>query len=245
MTEIVNSVHSSRTIMTAELGRLFASVGVGLDFSGALAANTIGKATKVSTLKTARYLRKLYLLDYGRTEFRSLYHFWNHTLEPERPLLAMLFAIGTDTLLSESMDVILAAALGKKVGVELFEEQIEKKHPGKYTPITLHSIGKNIASSWKQAGFLKGKFRNTRTEVHPSLSILSFAMFLSYLNGDRGDFILGSKWVRVLGLTRESIIELAYEASQRDLIVIQSSGSVTTISFPQLLLKLGIHENQG
>jgi hypothetical protein len=67
------------------------------------------------------------------------------------------------------------------------------------------------------------------------------ALLMSYLNGDRGDFILASKWVKALGIEDAQVRNLAFEASKRELMQYQSSGSVTTITFQNLLQKLGIH----
>jgi hypothetical protein len=64
---------------------------------------------------------------------------------------------------------------------------------------------------------------------------------LSYLNDDRGDFILSSKWVKALGIEESQVRDLAFEAAKRNLLHYQFSGAVTTISFQNLFQKLEIH----
>lgn len=244
MASKVNTIHTSRTLMYSELSGLMANAATDLDFQAALQANAIGKTTKTNTTKTAMLLRKLYLLDPLRSEFRAFLYFWGLVQPTERPLLALVFALGNDTLLAESSEVVLSASLGHRVEVDKFEMQVERFHPNRFSPITVHSVGKNLASSWKQGGFLSGKYRNLRIEVRPTYLVVTFAMHLAYLHGDRGEYILASKWVRVLDLSPERLRELAHEAAKRELMVFQSSGSVTAITFPMLSKQLDLHENE-
>jgi hypothetical protein len=71
---------------------------------------------------------------------------------------------------------------------------------------------------------------------------VAFAFFLAYLDGDRGDFILTSKWVKALFLSESKLRELAIEGSMRNLFQYQYGGNVTSISFSNLLIKLGIND---
>ena len=72
--------------------------------------------------------------------------------------------------------------------------------------------------------------------------MVAFAFFMSYLDGDRGDFILASKWVKALFLNENKVRELAIEASKRDLFQYQYGGNVTSISFSNLITKLEIND---
>jgi hypothetical protein len=129
------------------------------------------------------------------------------------------------------------------VATSFFEEEIEKYHPNQYSLITKHSIGKNLASSWKQAGFIEGKVKNIRTQPEITYRIACFAFLLAYLKGDRGDFIWGSIGVNALCLYQTELRALASECAKKDLMQYQYAGSVTAISFTNLLNKMGIDGN--
>src|SRR5690606_3916865 len=113
-------------------------------------------------------------------------------------------------------------------------------YPGKYSPVTSHSIGKNLASSWKQAGYIKGKTKNIRVQPDISYKVAAFAFCLAFLEGDRGEFILKNPVVRALCLSETTLRALAIEAAKQDLLQYQYGGSVTSFAFPQLLSKLHI-----
>jgi hypothetical protein len=131
----------------------------------------------------------------------------------------------------------------EKATVELFEEVIEKYHPNQYSANTRRSMAQNIASSWKQAGFIDGKVKNIRTQPEVTYRVACFAFLLAYLNGDRGDFIWGNVGVNALCLYEGKLRELAIECARKDLMQYQFAGSVTAISFTNLLNKIGINGN--
>jgi hypothetical protein len=64
---------------------------------------------------------------------------------------------------------------------------------------------------------------------------------MAYLAELRGDFILTSEWVKALSLSDTIVRELAIEAAKRDLMQYQYAGSVTAISFNNLIKKLEIN----
>ena len=133
--------------------------------------------------------------------------------------------------------------LGTKVAVEHFEEIVEKYHPNQYAANTLRSTAQNLASSWKQAGFIEGKVKNIRIQPEITYRIACFAFLLAYLNGDRGDFIWNNIGVNALCLHESKLRTLAIECAKNDLMQYQYAGSVTAINFTNLLIKMGIHGN--
>jgi hypothetical protein len=179
-------------------------------------------------------------LDRQDTSFVLFEYFWINCLPSERSLLALLFSIQNDFLLQESIDVIRDAKIGEKVMIEKIQENIQKFHEDQFAKTTLRSSAQNIASSWKQAGFITGKVKNIRTQPKIGYHIVAFAFVLAYLNGERGDFILSSKWAKALCLGDSQLRELAIEAAKRDLLQYQYAGSVTAISFTNLFTKLKI-----
>jgi hypothetical protein len=149
-----------------------------------------------------------------------------------------------DFLLQDSITPILQAPQGSNVTIQYLIDYFDNLYKGRFTPKTLKSLSQNTASSWKQAGYLQGKRRNIRVKPTHNHSSVAFAMLLAYLDGSRGEYILRSSTVTALGLSEGELKVFAQEAMRRDLLTIQLSGQVTSISFRELLKKLAIHEQQ-
>ena len=208
----------------------------------ALENNVTGKKSADGMKQTARFLKIIYGFDKTNAAFKIFKHFWLSIDLKEKELITFLFALNNDYLLSESISVIVNTKIGEKTTVESFEENIEKYYPNKYSTITRHSIGKNLASSWKQIGFITGKVKNTRSQPEISYNLVAFAFIMAYLNGLRGDFIISSKWVKALCLNENQLREFAIEASKRGLVHYQFSGNVTAITCNELFNKLAIDD---
>ncbi len=234
------TVHTSRTIMFAELSKVMNHGMENDNYSDSLQQNVISKTTRSGIIKTSRYLKSLYDLDVSHPQFLAFKHFWNISGEKDKPLLAIIYAIGNDYLLKNSIPIINKSEVGKKVSVESIESHLENLHPQKYSANTKKSMAQNIASSWKQAGFITGKVKNIRTQPEINYQVVTFALLLAYLNGLRGDFILKSDWVKALSLDERTVRSLAIEAGKRDLLQYQFAGNVTSITFKNLLNKLNI-----
>lgn len=237
-----STVHHSRTIMFKELSDVMAQAHVVGSYDKVLNSNAAGKRTKSNLEKTNRFLKQLYSLDSSTPLFKSFLFFWDKATHSEQPLLALLFALNNDSLLTQSIELIENTSIGNRAKVDDFEELIEKEHPERYSVNTRKSMGQNLASSWKQAGYLQGKIKNVRVEPKPTHLVVAFALLMSYLNGDRGQFVMESKWVKALCLPQEKVKELAFEAAKRDLVKIQSAGAVLTITFDALFNQIGINE---
>jgi len=227
--------------MFAELSKVM-NHGIENDnYSDSLHQNVISKTTRSGLTKTTRYLKSLYDLDVSHPQFLAFKHFWSIASERDKPLLALIYAIGKDYLLKESIPVISNTEIGKKVTVESIESHLENLYPQKYSANTRRSMAQNIASSWKQAGFITGKVKNIRTQPEINYLVVTFAFFIAYLTGLRGDFIIKSDWVKALSLGEKTIRSLAIEAAKRDLLQYQYAGNITSITFKNLLNKLNIN----
>lgn len=203
-------------------------------FFDSLEENVTGKRTKSNQSKTAGYLKQLYSFNTTEPSFKAFIYFWKAASEVEKPKLAFVYALKRDYLLIESIDVLKAVSVGERATIELFEENLDKYHPGWLTPKTKRSVAQNIASSWKQASFLEGRIKNVKVQPQLSYLVVAFAFLLSYLDEDRGDFMLNSKWCKALQTSETRLRELAFEASKRGLLQYQYTGNVTTIAFPNL-----------
>jgi hypothetical protein len=237
-----STIHTARTLMFEELSKVMDFSIEKDNYQESMANNVFGKKSEDGIKKTTNFLSQLYSFDISDTPFKVLKYFWQNTDENEKPIIALLFAIQQDYLLSESISVVAESKLLDKVEIEKIEANIEKYHPNRFTKNTLRSVAQNIASSWKQAGFITGKVKNIRTQPDVSYNCVAFAFIMAYLNGLRGDFIISSKWVKALCLNENQLRELAIEASKRGLIQYQFSGNVTSITCNELFKKLEIND---
>lgn len=213
------------------------------NFMESLGLNVTGKKSNSGVEKTANFLKRLYGFDENNPSFTAFKYFWKISEPNERPLIAFVYAVNQDQLLAESVQVLQNVKLGVKVATSFFEEEIEKYHPNQYAENTRKSMAQNLASSWKQAGFIEGKVKNIRTQPEITYRIACFAFLLAFLKGDRGDFIWGSIGVNALCLYQTELRALASECAKKDLMQYQYAGSVTAISFTNLLNKMGIDGN--
>ena len=234
------TVHVHRTIMFQELEKVMDFACEKDEYAKAMEANVFGKKSADGIKQTSNFLSRIYLFTPQDSAFKVFKYFWEITTKDEKPLLVFIFALGQDFLLYESTDVVKNKPIGEKVTVEAFKDNLEKYYPNKYSKVTSHSIGKNLASSWKQAGFIAGKTKNIRVQPEISYKVAAFAFLLSFLKGDRGEFILKNPIVKALCLNEKSMKEMAIEAAKQDLLQYQFGGSVTSFAFPQLLSKLNI-----
>jgi len=235
-----NTVHTARTMMFLELSKVMDFSTDSNNYQESMSNNVFGKKSQDGIKKTGNFLTQLYGFDNSIPAFRAFEHFWLECDRDERALISFIFALKNDYLLQESISVVSNCKAGNKVAIETMMENIEKFHPKRFTDNTLRSVAQNIASSWKQAGLIKGKVKNIRTQPDISYKVVAFAMLLSFLEGDRGDFIMQSNCVNTLCLSETKLRELAVEASKRDYLQYQYAGNVTSISFDKLINKIGL-----
>lgn len=236
------SVHTSRTMMFAELSKLMDfSSGADTNFELLLNENIIAKQTQANKNKTTKYLKSLYLFSEKDPAFKMFHYLWGLIPVQQKPLLAFLIAITRDTLLAESIDTVMNITPVNRVSIQLLEECVESKHPKKYSEKTLLSIAQNIASSWKQSGHITGKVKNIRTQVNPSYYHVTYALFLGYISGLRGEFLFNTKWTKALDCSDNELRILAQEAAIRDLITFQFAGNIVILNFKSLIHKLNIY----
>ena len=202
--------------------------------------NIANKKTKNNQDKTTGFLKQLYEFNLAYSPFRFFKYFWQVSEKSDKPILTLLYAIRQDYLLAESYTVVASTKLGSTVAIESIKENVQAQHPNSFSDNTKRSLAQNIASSWKQAGFITGKVRNIRTQPVIGYHVIAFALVLAYLNGERGDYILSSKWAKALCLSDGQLRELAIEAARRDLLQYRYAGNVTAIAFTNIFNKLGI-----
>jgi hypothetical protein len=233
--------HTSRTLMLDELTALLAYVdNPDADKSWHVTAiiddNCLNKRTLANRKITYRDLTKLYTLDPSVTIFRVLNYFWDR--DPNgRPLLALLCAYCRDSLLRGTATFVSDLAISSTIEREQLEEFVDNLYPDRFSAATLKSVAQNINSSWTQTGHLSGRVRKIRTKAQATSGSVSFALFLGYLIGERGESMFQTEFVKLLDCSTDQAIELAEEASRRGWIVFKRVGKTIEVVFPNLLTK--------
>ena len=231
------SVHTSRTIMLADLGELLAAVppeAVREDYRAAIVdENVLGKATAATRRGAGQRLGELYALDPRVPVFRVLRRLWSVDA-PGRPLLAMLCALARDPLLRAAAPAVLALPPGAELLRPRFRDEIREVVGARLNESVLDKAARNAASSWTQSGHLRGRRRKTRVRAAPTPGSLALALWLGSLEGLGGPALLDCRWTRVLDRAGEALLPLAFEARRRGLIHARAGGGVVEIDAGRL-----------
>ena len=244
----IGGAHTARTMMLADLTTLLgAAPGQAKrhDFNRLIVEeNVLGKRTTSNRWLTARHLADLYALDQGVTIFRLLRFFWK--ADPAtRPMLAFLCAQARDALLRLSARKVLETKPGETVTSEDFVDFFNRELPGRFSEATTLSLAQNIAASWAQGGFFKGKVRKLRIRPLITPATAAYALALGYLCGLHGQLLLESDWARLLDAPREQIVRLAQEASKRGWLDFKGAGNIFELNFRQILTPMEIKASHG
>jgi hypothetical protein len=196
--------------------------------------NLLGKPTRSTRQRTAKRLAELYALDPGIPLFRLPRYYWSGGVEG-RPMLAFLLAAARDPLLRDCTPDVQALDRDQLVTPEEIAGWLVAKFPGRFQPTTLHSTAQNLASSWAQAGYLRGITAKRRTRPSVTPVVVAYALLLGYLGGLRGQRLLDSTWTGLLERPPAALTDLAMEASKQGWLRYKMVGSVVEVTFPGLL----------
>ena len=240
-----SGVHTSRTMMFKELSILLQRLPIDASRTAFQEAvindNVLGKTTISSRKRTFEHLVSLYVLDPTAPIFRLLRHFWQLDATG-RPLICLVAARARDNLLQLGTDFILPLKLGSVYNRAEFEIFISDSFPGRFSEKMRRSLAQNIAATFTQAGFLKGKVKKIRVEPHSSVGAVSLALAVTQMAGDLGRSPWDSPCFRILGLTRATGESLAREASRRGWIEYSQLGEAQALSFRHLAHDLRVME---
>ena len=229
------SAHTGRTIMFKELTLLLNITSPDSPFDDIqkrIYDDNILQKNSVSGRKKSFYHLKLtYGLDIQTPVFRALRFLWDFDPK-ERQMLALQCALARDTILRASAPRILSLQEGEKAGKEPLMDLVEKEHPGRYSPKTVKAISEHLLSSWAQSGHLVGKNRKTRTRATPGPASLTYALFLGYLCGVRGNLLFRTVWANVLDATGTEVREYVNESMRKGWLVYRDAGGIVEVSFP-------------
>lgn len=229
--------HTSRTIMYAELSALLAAcphqASYGEYAIAAVDENVLTKRTLATRRKSLRHLRELYALRADVPVFAALRELWWGD-EAARPLLAALCAAARDPLLRCTADVIIDAALGARIDASDMANALENTFPHRFAPGVRARIGRNAASSWTQAGHLRGWDHKVRAQATATPAAVAYALYLGHLESDTGTGLFRTIWARLLDVPEGTARELAAAASRLGWIGYRSSAGMTEVTFRQL-----------
>ena len=232
--------HSSRTMMLADLRLLLAACPQSASLeeykSAIVDENVLLKKTVATRKISFRRMRELYALDRKILLFRALRDLWDEDTQAQ-PLLALLCAVARDPLLRSTAESILATPVGEAVTPSMLAESVNASFPNYYNAKTLASIGRNIISTWQQAGLLSGKLHKVRISAQSHPASIAYALLLGYLSDARGDALFRTLWCRLLDVPIHVLHDQALVASQRGWIEYRHMGDVTEVGFQHLLRK--------
>jgi len=235
---LVGGAHISRTMMLAELGVVLSAVPAGCDAidyrTAILGRNVLGKTTDSTRKKTLRHMRELYALDEAIPIFGLLRKLDSVDLGASLSLLAIQVAWSRDPLLRATTQPVLDAAAGDRVERASLVQAFEAVFPYQYSDATLKTTTQNAASSWTQAGYLKGHVKKIRQQLKPTVVAVTMALFLGGVAGYHGSEVFSSPWVRLLDLGADRARAMAQEAHRAGLLNLRAMGEVVDLSFPML-----------
>lgn len=163
-----------------------------------------------------------------------LRHFWPANASSQ-PMLAFLLAAARDTLLRDATPFVVGVKLNEIVTAQGIGEHLSRSYPKRFRQSTLLATAQRLASSWTQAGYLRGKVKKSRVKPNVTPVVISYAILLGYLCGLRGKLLLDSPWTRLLDRSPAEILDLTHEASKQGWLRYKGAGAVVEIGFPSLL----------
>jgi hypothetical protein len=227
--------------MLDEISRVMNYMGSTTDYAEALDNNVSGKQTQKNLQRTNAAIKKLYALKSDFLPFRCFQHFWQISPDHEKSMLVFLYALAMDIMVYDVAETVIGLQTSEQVTSSQFANVLENLHHDEFSPKTIASASRNLISSYRQAGLITGSGKNIKSDITIGIYAFAFAYLMAYFNDDRGEFILQSKWVRILGLGSTALRDLAVEASLKGLMEYKYAGSVVTISFNNLFTTLGLY----
>lgn len=236
--EGLRGVHTSRTMMFEELELVLAGVTSEISpravRTAILEENVLGKATWSGKVNSATKLIDLYCFELEKPLYAGFYVLWRESLH-SRPVLAVLLAQCRDAVLRTSSEPILDTPVGSTLNKERFYESLLSGFASKYAETTLQSTTRNVASSWRQSGHIKGGATIVRCKAPADFHALAFAVLIGYLKGLRGKPLLCSDWVKLLDFEPAELEVALTEAHRHGLITNRKIGEVIDLKpGPQL-----------
>ena len=217
--------HQSKTMMLTELTELLAAGAADRAAEAIVRENLLGKPSVRAREAAFTRLRQLYGLGEGGPICAVLNRLWDR--DPAgRPMLALLCALARDPTLRAGAPAVLYASLGEQVRWPSLMAAFESRHPGRLGEKMAKSLAQNAASTWTQAGFLRGAIRKERVRAHSTPAVAAYAALIADLCGFGGMRLVESRWLDVLDLPVEDRIALLRQAEGLGLARVRTVGDV-------------------
>ena len=175
--------------------------------------NVLGKQTAATRRLSLQRLRELYGLDLRVPIFRVLRRLWEVD-RPGRPRLALLVALARDPLLAATAEAVLSLPVGAEMLRSELLAQLRERVGRRLNDAVLDKVARNAASSWAQAGFLRGRVRKVRRQVKPTPATAALALWLARCDGYSAGRLLDSPWARVCGGRGDELLPFVLRANQ-------------------------------
>jgi hypothetical protein len=229
--------HTSRTIMTQELGSTLAVVPGGARPDAYVVAvihnNCLAKQTVATRRLTLQRLRELYALDPAIPIFRIHRRLWE--LDPNgRPLFALLSSLARDPLLLATADAVISLPAGGEFQRSSMHKALAIATQDRLNESTLAKVVRNAASSWSQSGHLEGRTFKFRRTVRPTPHAVAFALYLAHAADLSATESLASGWLKVLDCGVAEARELAGSAKRLGLLDLRMSGDILDLQLERL-----------
>ena len=196
--------------------------------------NLIGKPTASSRKKTFDHLRRAYGLDANTALWRVLRQFVQR--EPQAlPLMALVLVHSRDQQLRKSFELVANLKPGQELPRVQMEEWLEQAYPGRYSKAMKRSTAQNVNTTWTATGHLVGKAHKFRSRPRSTWLATTYAMFVGYLAGIRGQVLLDSVYGKLVGVDPLTAADHLSIASAHGLLRFRNAGGVVETDFSNLL----------
>jgi hypothetical protein len=215
--------HTSRTMMTAEIGQLFEACPEDTqkrEYAESIEeGNILGKSTASTRHLTFQRLSEIYGLDPGIPIFRHFRAFWK--LENKaRPLLAVMVALARDPLLRATARPVLETHPGQDISKQDVKNSLAQDARDRLNPDSLDKV-------------LRSRKIRARAQASPVSTV--FALLLGYFFGLRGPSLFESLFARTLDLPASELMRLAVEANGMGIVLFKQLGGIFEVSFDGIL----------
>lgn len=230
--------HSARSMMFLEMRVLVHAMPLNVtkvDFTKAIIEeNILQKPTMSSRKKSFRHLMEHYGMDPSKTLFRVLWALGHSDLD-SLSQLCLVCTYARDPQLRHCFELIRTLRLGEVITRASMEQHIENGFPARFSPATKKSMAQNVNSTWTFAGHLAGKAKKTRQLLEPRPASATYAMFVGYLTGLRGERLLSSAFADLVSSNRSQLQVALSLASARGLLSLKQAAGIIEFDFSNLL----------
>ena len=229
--------HMARSMMLVEMRQLHEALPVEAsldDYRSAIEErNVLGKPTQSSRQKSYRHLVELYGLDFKKPLFQTMRRLAKDQ-PADFPLLAMLCVYSRDPQLRHSFELIVSLAPATALPRERMEQHLEEGFPGQFSAAMKKSLAQNVKTTWTACGHLEGRAKKVRSLPRPGWAASTYAMFVGYLLGLRGEILLHSVFSRLVAAQPAQLTAHLATAASRHWLRLRHAGGVIEIDFSKL-----------